>query len=1098
MPKTEEYIKRISRYLSDLKAISHEIENLRVELPHSSNSFANGRVAQRETTIQEMKVAESALKVAESYAPQSTWDGKLRPFSKEKLVVLQVKISPNDKTDPAVAELFNEASGQLHYLQKKLDEYDRETQRHNQALYSAGEELQSQARQKLDKLLARYGSIILSREYSTLLSDLENTRAASRAPHAHDLLIGSVGVPLPRPMQIPSFPDALKKVFSILEGIGSPSFNKQDGSIKVPLIIDINKGGALAMPRGREDTLDGPAIQRDLLLRSMAQSLQLGSLERVSYINPEMPSATLLGSLAPFTLGKNPIIRDLPLSRKEVRETFDDLENEIAEMERKAIRGGNGPGITRILVFESFPQAYNEQELQLIKKLSAMAASHHLLVIVGGQHNNDSAHLNAIGFDDLADAWVLPEGAMPTIKGLFLPQGSSFSWEKPVTDETPHLRVIHQSIDSRSTNDDNHYEARAPKALTKPVKGDRSLTNLPIGVNEDGNITCLSFENENFASYICGAAGSGKSTLLHSLLSSVFSTKHPDDVEIWLVDFKMVEFSRYTKEVPPHVRYIILDESPELVYDLIDRLNDILHKRLAIFEKNGWTSLNDAQQAGKYMPALLVVIDEFSTMSQIAEQSDQLGKDYKYKLEELFTKGRGLGFRLVLSSQNFTSGVRGLTKPAKDQIQQRIAMKAENDEIRNTLDIPRPSDADKRLMEELLPHYALLKVGRGTAQGSHVEKTHVLYFSDASEQKSYLAPKLARYVPTNRYEPSDFDTYVSKQPQIFDGNKLTDFSFVRPDALSFVARQKATAYDASSIYLLVGQPLRLKRLVPIELVSGFGENMLLQIPIAQGESFQSMLVTLAESLNAQGIRLNIVVGKTTPLLSRELEKSLPNAKIYHGEQGICSFFANENLPGAGSASFTVLLEIEPVLRGVNTSRRAQSDPWQVDIEKRAAGEPDCMTRLKMADPTIQADEQLDISPSNEERDGEFARIMSKLRNTESQRQDDSDTRTDILNLLEYGPTEGKHFLFVTQRASELKRGGVSLNWFRHRMAFRMAKSEAMEYVERYDARIIAKLPRNCFRYTNGIEGTTFRPYTHPGQGIFSDVDIDDIDETYLL
>lgn len=1098
MQKIEKQLEHTLFFVKKLKSITRELENLRIELPHADESLANNQVSSLDDTMQKMTIARAALKIAQSYAPQSTWDGKIRPFDKEKLVVLQVRISPNAKNDPVAAELFNEASGQLHYLQNEIELHNEETRRRNQAICSAGAELKLQARQKLDKLLSHYSSIVKSSDFINLLSNLEKTRVSSRSPYSHDLLIGSIRIPLPQPRQIPPFPNALKDVYRILSDIDSPSFNKQDGSIELPLTIDIHEGGALAMPCAQKESLDSPTAFRDALLRSMAQSLQFGSLNRVSYIDPEMPSATLLGSLASFTLGKNPIIRDLPLSRKEVREAFDDLENEIAEMERKAIRGGNGPGITRILVFESFPQAYNEQELQLIKKLSAMAASHHLLIIVGGQHNNDSAHFNTIGFEDLADAWILPEGAMPTIKGLSLPQGSSFSWGKPVTDETPYLRVIRQSIDSRSTNDDNHYEARAPKALTKPIKGDRSLTNLPIGVDEDGNITCLSFENENFASYICGAAGSGKSTLLHSLLSSVFSTKHPDDVEIWLVDFKMVEFGRYTKEVPPHVRYIILDESPELVYDLIDRLNDILHKRLAIFEKNGWTSLNDAQQAGKYMPALLVVIDEFSTMSQIVEQSDQLGKDYKYKLEELFTKGRGLGFRLVLSSQNFTSGVRGLTKPAKDQIQQRIAMKAENDEIRNTLDIPRPSDADKRLMEELLPHYALLKVGRGTAQGSHVEKTHVLYFSDASEQKSYLAPKLARYVPTNRYEPSDFDTYVSKQPQIFDGNELTDFSFVRPDALSFVARQKATAFDASSIYLLVGQPLRLKRLVPIELVSGFGENMLLQIPIAQGESFQSMLVTLAESLNTQGIRLNIVVGKTTPLLSRELEKSLPNAKIYHGEQGICSFFANENLPGAGSASFTVLLEIEPILRGMGASRHAQSDPWQVDIEKRAAGEPDYMTRLKLADPIIQADEQLEISPSNEERDGELTRILGKLHNTESQRQDDSDTRTDILNLLEYGPTEGKHFLFVTQRASELKRGGVSLNWFRHRMAFRMAKSEAMEYVERYDARIIAKLPRNCFRYTNGIEGTSFRPYAHPGQGIFSDIDIDDIDETYLL
>ena len=146
--------------------------------------------------------------------------------------------------------------------------------------------------------------------------------------------------------------------------------------------------------------------------------------------------------------------------------------------------------------------------------------------------------------------------------------------------------------------------------MPKYIKGNRSLSNIPYGVDADGNILYLDFENTNFATFICGASRSGKSTLLHTIITGILKNNHPDDVEVWLIDFKMTEFSRYISHLPPHVRYIILDESPELVYDIIDRLSEILLKRQNIF-KGKWDKLSDVP-AEKYMPSIFVIIDEFS------------------------------------------------------------------------------------------------------------------------------------------------------------------------------------------------------------------------------------------------------------------------------------------------------------------------------------------------------------------------------------------------------------------------------------------------------------------------------------------------------
>ena len=50
------------------------------------------------------------------------------------------------------------------------------------------------------------------------------------------------------------------------------------------------------------------------------------------------------------------------------------------------------------------------------------------------------------------------------------------------------------------------------------------------------------FENELFAAFMMGASRSGKSTLLHTIICSLLMDYHPDELELWLLDFKMLEF----------------------------------------------------------------------------------------------------------------------------------------------------------------------------------------------------------------------------------------------------------------------------------------------------------------------------------------------------------------------------------------------------------------------------------------------------------------------------------------------------------------------------------------------------------------------------
>ena len=212
-------------------------------------------------------------------------------------------------------------------------------------------------------------------------------------------------------------------------------------------------------------------------------------------------------------------------------------------------------------------------------------------------------------------------------------------------------------------------------------RGKKSIV-LPYGVDQKDEVHSISFDNENFASYLMGASGSGKSTLLHTLITGIIRDYHPDDVELWLADFKMSEFAQYINPLPPHIKYILLDESQELIYDLIDKLTEKMMERQRFFMSPEYRELKKVENVPKqnYMPVIFVILDEISIMSQAVSESDY----YKLRLQNLLAKGRALGIKFIFASQTFTKGIGGLTSTAKDQIQSRIAMKNSYNEINET------------------------------------------------------------------------------------------------------------------------------------------------------------------------------------------------------------------------------------------------------------------------------------------------------------------------------------------------------------------------------------------------------------------------------
>ena len=79
---------------------------------------------------------------------------------------------------------------------------------------------------------------------------------------------------------------------------------------------------------------------------------------------------------------------------------------------------------------------------------------------------------------------------------------------------------------------------------------------------------------------IAGKTGSGKSTLLHALITNLALHLLPDEVELYLIDFKKgVEFKAYAQHRLPHARVVAIESEREFGLSVLQRLDGILKER---------------------------------------------------------------------------------------------------------------------------------------------------------------------------------------------------------------------------------------------------------------------------------------------------------------------------------------------------------------------------------------------------------------------------------------------------------------------------------------------------------------------------------------
>ena len=172
---------------------------------------------------------------------------------------------------------------------------------------------------------------------------------------------------------------------------------------------------------------------------------------------------------------------------------------------------------------------------------------------------------------------------------------------------------------------------------------------------------------------ISGKTGSGKSTLLHVLVTNLALRYSPDEVELYLVDFKKgVEFKAYARSELPHARVIAIESEREFGQSVLQRLDAELRTRGDLFRRRGVQDLKGyrAAEPEAVMPRVLLIIDEFQ---ELFVEDDRIAQESALLLDRLVRQGRAFGIHVLLGSQTL-GGAYTLARSTIGQMAVRIAL----------------------------------------------------------------------------------------------------------------------------------------------------------------------------------------------------------------------------------------------------------------------------------------------------------------------------------------------------------------------------------------------------------------------------------------
>lgn len=609
-------------------------------------------------------------------------------------------------------------------------------------------------------------------------------------------------------------------------------------------------------------------------------------------------------------------------------------------------------------------------------------------------------------------------------------------------------------------NIDNHFEAVFDKDGPLGQMDSTEFITVPLTVTPRGRIGEIRLGSVDIYAnaLLSGRAGSGKSTLLHMLINSIMMNYTPEDVELWLVDYKMVEFYLYTKNTPPHIKFIGLDTSSEFSYAFIDHMRAELKRRLELFKASDCANLVDYKKRfGKdSLSRVVIIIDEFHVMTNQIQ-----GTEYAVKLEEFLKEARAAGMICVFSDQVVSVGLRGLTEAGRMQITVRLAMA--NDDVHEIKEALAMADSKNVVIEQMARGEVTIRraVEEKNRDGqkvraTRIDKEKVIYISD--EMRDYMCGRIYKEYPK------------TANPIVIDGSRRVkaDWNTIE----KFDAQKELEGRPC----LHLGVPSNLDRCFSIALRRNYGQNVM---SIGDNTDLQaSILFHSVESFKRQKHYKIYIMADNGDEIYLKYESQLrkmgkeENIYLFDDYEKICQI-------------------VNQLHQEMYSRRRCQSEEdilvlwlgldnmaleFSYYPEKKAA---DASTRQKAA---VNTDALMDSMGSMFDKlfetDDFSAQKAEELNMGAETEEEDTlyNATDDIGELTTEGPKRGIFHLILLPSVLPLKKlRFIKLENFANKIGFQMDEDSSMNYFGK--AKMTKDLSaQQAIYYNGGVIARTFLPY----------------------
>jgi DNA-directed RNA polymerase subunit RPC12/RpoP len=255
---------------------------------------------------------------------------------------------------------------------------------------------------------------------------------------------------------------------------------------------------------------------------------------------------------------------------------------------------------------------------------------------------------------------------------------------------------------------------------------------------------------------IVGRTGSGKSNLMHVLITAGALLYPPDELRMYLIDLKTVEFVTYRDL--PHAEAVAVDADREFALSVLEGVDQEMRQRMDQFKNVVANDLAEyRKKSGKKMPRILLIIDEFQVLF---EEDDRVAKESVRLLDRLVRQGRAFGIHVLLGSQSL--GAHPLPRPTLDQMAVRIALQCSEADSRLILAEDNPA---ARLLSR--PGQAVYNSRNGLPEGN--AEFQVALFSD--EDRELYIQKIRDEARLRQ---------ISSSPIVFAGNEPARIELCTP------------------------------------------------------------------------------------------------------------------------------------------------------------------------------------------------------------------------------------------------------------------------------------------------------------------------------